>query len=230
MLRVASYNIRKAVGLDWRRDPARILAVLDEVDADIVALQEADRRLGRRRAALTGLGERYHVAAVAVNDVSLGWHGNAILVRRGSGSIARSARLAIPGLEPRGAVLAEIGTAIGAVRVVGTHLALLRRWRLRQIAALEAHLASGRGAPAVVLGDFNEWGAEVAMTGFATTTPGLSFHAARPVAALDRVLTSPEITVAGSGVHRSPLAAVASDHLPVWVDIAFGPDRVGCAP
>ena len=31
-LRVASYNIRKAVGLDWKRRPERILAVLDDSD------------------------------------------------------------------------------------------------------------------------------------------------------------------------------------------------------
>ena len=46
-MRIVSYNIRKAVGLDRRRDPERILAILREVDADIVVLQEADRRLGR---------------------------------------------------------------------------------------------------------------------------------------------------------------------------------------
>ena len=51
-MRIVSYNIRKAVGLDRRRDPERILAILREVDADIVVLQEADRRLGRRSAAL----------------------------------------------------------------------------------------------------------------------------------------------------------------------------------
>jgi endonuclease/exonuclease/phosphatase family metal-dependent hydrolase len=42
MITVASYNIRKAVGLDRRRDPGRIIAILAEIDADIVALQEAD--------------------------------------------------------------------------------------------------------------------------------------------------------------------------------------------
>ena len=51
-LTFASYNIRKAIGLDRRRNPERILAVLREIDADVVALQEADRRLGRRASAL----------------------------------------------------------------------------------------------------------------------------------------------------------------------------------
>ena len=42
-MRIASYNIRKAVGLDWRRDAIRILDVLEEINADVVVLQEADR-------------------------------------------------------------------------------------------------------------------------------------------------------------------------------------------
>ncbi|PZO72108.1 MAG: endonuclease, partial [Pelagerythrobacter marensis] len=85
-LTFASYNIHKAVGLDRRRDPDRILAVLREVDADIIALQEVDMRLGERasvlpRAALDDTPWR----AIAVNrrPRSLGWHGNALLVRRG---------------------------------------------------------------------------------------------------------------------------------------------------
>ena len=47
-LKFASYNIHKAVGTDGRRDPDRILSVLHELGADVVALQEVDRRFGRR--------------------------------------------------------------------------------------------------------------------------------------------------------------------------------------
>ena len=46
-LKVATYNIRKAVGLDQRRNPERILAVLKEIDADIITLQEVDRHWSR---------------------------------------------------------------------------------------------------------------------------------------------------------------------------------------
>ncbi len=49
---VASYNMRKAVGLDGRRNPARVLQVLEEIGADVVALQEADKRVGTRGAAV----------------------------------------------------------------------------------------------------------------------------------------------------------------------------------
>ena len=44
-LRIASYNVHKAVGVDYRRSPERIARVIASLKADIVALQEVDRRL-----------------------------------------------------------------------------------------------------------------------------------------------------------------------------------------
>jgi endonuclease/exonuclease/phosphatase family metal-dependent hydrolase len=38
--RAATYNIHKCRGMDWRVRPDRIAAVLEEMDADIIALQE----------------------------------------------------------------------------------------------------------------------------------------------------------------------------------------------
>ena len=52
ILRIASYNIRKARGLDQRRAPERIIEVINMLGADVIALQEADLRLGPRPAAL----------------------------------------------------------------------------------------------------------------------------------------------------------------------------------
>ena len=82
-LRIASYNMRKAMGTDRKRDPARILRVIQTLAADIVVLQEADMRLGPRPSALpmdqvtaqTGL-----IAVPVPSEVSIGWHGNAVLL------------------------------------------------------------------------------------------------------------------------------------------------------
>ncbi|WP_118858165.1 endonuclease/exonuclease/phosphatase family protein [Sphingomonas mesophila] len=49
---VASYNMRKAIGTDRKRNPQRVLQVLEEIGADVVALQEADKRVGTRGAAV----------------------------------------------------------------------------------------------------------------------------------------------------------------------------------
>ena len=45
-------NIRKAIGTDRKRNPQRILDVLSEIGPDIIALQEADKRVGTRGAAV----------------------------------------------------------------------------------------------------------------------------------------------------------------------------------
>jgi endonuclease/exonuclease/phosphatase family metal-dependent hydrolase len=52
MIRVASYNMRKAIGTDRRRRPERTIEVLNELDADVIALQEADRRFGSKASAI----------------------------------------------------------------------------------------------------------------------------------------------------------------------------------
>ena len=107
----ASYNIHKGVGLDRRRDPERILAVLREIDADVVALQEADRRFGDRVSVLPRqvLEDHGHWQAVALNQRpdSIGWHGNALLVRKGV-EIVEADIVPLPTLEPRGAVRADL--------------------------------------------------------------------------------------------------------------------------
>lgn len=228
--RFASYNIRKSVGLDWRRHPERILNVIDEMRADVVALQETDRRFGSRTSSIPAdlLVGQSGMKAVALTDIPdrLGWHGNAVLVNKQAEILSRET-LDLPSLEPRGAVIVELGLRDTRFRVVGLHLALLALMRRRQIAALSAHLSrSGGDIPTIIMGDFNEWHkAGRNITGFGESytisSPGLSFHANRPTAALDRIITSQNVEVRAMGVHRSLDAKIASDHLPIWADCTF---------
>jgi endonuclease/exonuclease/phosphatase family metal-dependent hydrolase len=226
-LRVASYNIRKAVGLDWKRRPERILAVLDEIAPDVVVLQEADKRLGQRPAAIPfGLlathGTFRHLDPGP--GPSLGWHGNAILLGKGlTGEVLDLIEL--PGLEPRGALVACIRreTGQGAFVLVAAHLGLNRGSRHRQVAAiLEA--TKGLKMPVVMAGDLNERAPTRLLAPFhrdlTLVTPGPSFHASRPFVALDHMILSGRVRVARSKVHASPLSHVASDHLPIWADLA----------
>lgn len=225
-MRLASYNIRKAVGLDRRRNPRRVLEVINLLKADVVVLQEADKRLGARPAALPApmieQDSVFRPAPLAANHVSLGFHGNSILVRRGL-EIGKVQRIRLPGFEPRGAVSAEID---GRLCVVGVHLGLMRRHRQAQIDALIHHLRDTT-LPIAILGDFNEWspqrGLDVLSRHFSVVAPGLSFHASRPVAALDRVALSPRLHLLDAGVEQGTLASVASDHLPIWADIEITP-------
>ena len=138
--------MRKAIGLDRRRDPHRVLDVLHEIDADMVALQEADKRFGGRGSAVPhelidthGVYKPVHLGVrhkrmldrarkhtdrlFKVNTRNIGWHGNAILVKRHIGVIDCAA-LDLPTLEPRGAVMAELLIGDRPVRIVGMHLDL----------------------------------------------------------------------------------------------------------
>jgi endonuclease/exonuclease/phosphatase family metal-dependent hydrolase len=231
MIRVASYNMRKAIGTDRRRKPERTIDVLNELGADVVALQEADRRFGARASAiplpLLDQHSDYKPVAFEGRAGSIGWHGNAILVRKEAEVLGRSL-LHIPSLEPRGAVLAEVRLRGETLRVVGMHLDLSGLWRRKQAAAiLQAVNDRGGDMPAVLMGDLNEWSLRggclkdfAALCSFAEC--GKSFHVRRPMARLDRIMVTGGLEVEACGVHESATAKRASDHFPIWAELRRG--------
>lgn len=229
-LRVASYNMRKGIGTDRRRNPERILDVLREVDADVIALQEADRRFGERQSVLTAhlLDEHsdWRAVHVGMRAASMGWHGNAILVRK-TAAVTCVEPLHIPSLEPRGAVLAEVASPLGPIRVIGMHLDLSGLWRRRQATAIMTRAVAGETPPPrILMGDLNEWTAAAGcLRDFARdyriAETGPSFHARRPVGRLDRIMVSRDLAIVDCGVHASAAARKASDHLPIWAEIAI---------
>ncbi len=226
-IKVASYNIRKAIGLDRKRMPERTLEVLRELDADVIALQEADRRFGGRAAAIPVhmLFEHspYKPVHLDMRPQSIGWHGNAILVKKDV-CVEHCEPVYLPTLEPRGAVMAELAINGEPLRVVGMHLDLSGLWRRRQVKALLHHLhALPRAMPTVMMGDLNEWTNRGCLKDFGldhqVLRTGRSFHSRRPVGELDRIIVSNDIAIDGCGVHHSSIAARASDHLPIWAQI-----------
>jgi endonuclease/exonuclease/phosphatase family metal-dependent hydrolase len=228
MFRVASYNMRKAIGTDRRRRPERTIEVLKEVDADVIALQEADRRFGSRSSAipLHLLEEHsdYRPVPLGIHIDRMGWHGNAILVKDHV-QVLDCETLHLPSLEPRGAVLADLRVNGTVLRVVGMHLDLSGLWRRRQAHWILNHLDNMSGdPPTILMGDLNEWsprGGCLRDFGhhlrFADC--GRSFHVRRPIAALDRIMVNGGIEIVDSGVHHSAAARKASDHLPVWANL-----------
>lgn len=243
MIKVVSYNMHKGIGLDRRRDPRRILDVLREIDGDVIALQEADRRFGARAQVIPHhlLEDHSPWRAVAFahgrgsdatgrggtgrggtgrSAASMGWHGNAVLVRKAC-ELRGCATLHLPALEPRGAVRADIVVAGTPIRVLGMHLDLSGLWRRRQARAILAHVdACPAPLPTVLMGDLNEWTpAGGCLHDFGRDYPsvptGASFHARRPVGRLDRIMTR-GFRVVECGVHASANARRASDHLPIW--------------
>ena len=231
MILVASYNIRKAIGLDRRRKPERTLEVLNELDADVIALQEADRRFGSRVAALPPelieAHSDYKPVPFEARSGSLGWHGNALLVKKHVKVLDR-ALVHLPSLEPRGAVLADLRVGGTDIRVVGMHLDLSGLWRRRQANAILDQLARRDGdPPTVLMGDLNEWSAKGGcLRDFAhahrIAECGRSFHTRRPIAQLDRIMVGGALEIVESGAHSSEAAKRASDHLPIWAKLRAG--------
>ena len=241
--------MRKAVGLDRKRDPQRVLHVLQEIDADVVALQEADKRVGGRGAAVPhelidthGLyrpisfgvkhrrmlekARKHADRLLKIDTRNLGWHGNALLVKPHVG-VLDVAALDLPTLEPRGAVMAELLVSDRPFRVIGLHLDLSGLWRRRQMRAiLEAVDKRPQKMPTVLMGDTNEWRDAGAclkeLNGSYRVAPtGPSFHSRRPIAALDRIIVGNELAIEAAGVHASAEARKASDHLPIWARVAL---------
>ena len=126
-IRVVTYNIHGCVGLDRRYDPARIAAVLREIDADIVCLQEVDARGGRvarRPGGLSWRSDRSPGHPRRRPPASArGRFANAILTRFPS-LAARAIDLAVPGYEPRGAIDVDLMIGHRVLRVMATHFGL----------------------------------------------------------------------------------------------------------
>ncbi|MBP7000912.1 endonuclease/exonuclease/phosphatase family protein [Amaricoccus sp.] len=227
----ASYNVHKCVGIDRRFDPDRIGAVIAEIGADVLAVQEADRRFGDRAGLLDLAAIERDAGLMPLPVVSghagKGWHGNMIFVREGM--LRDLHQVTLPGLEPRGALVADVDLASGPVRVVGAHLGLLRQSRRLQVERLLAHAADGADRPTVLMGDLNEWrhGRRSALHGFSASFGPLglgapSFPSYFPVLALDRILATPGGILGPVVAHDSPLARKASDHLPIKARVRLG--------
>ena len=221
-LTFATYNIHKSVGLDRRRDPERILSVLHEIDADIIALQEVDRRTGARETTISRAeldDSPWRLVEVARRPRSIGWHGNALLVRRNF-TILTGRSLDLPTLEPRGAACGEIEADGQAIRIIGTHLDLSGLRRRDQIRSLLTFVDDCPDLPTVIMGDFNQWGRSTGAmrefgSGWQVLTPGRSYPSRQPIATLDRIVASKHWQIESTAVHHTSLSAIASDHLPV---------------
>src|SRR5437763_876392 len=131
---VATWNIHGGIGIDGRYSSARIVEVLNELDADIVALQEvaspeAHENFLHEIERETG----YHVAAGLLRQRVGSDFGNAVLSRYAFSEISRL-DLAVRDYEPRGALDVCITVSTRQVlRVIGTHLGLRPRERREQV-------------------------------------------------------------------------------------------------
>ena len=238
-LRIMSWNIHGMRGRDGRSDPERVALVIEEAHPDVAGLQEVGALGGPGElldpagtlARLTGLAQ-----AFGLTELRGGYpYGNCILSRFPIAA-TRSYDLSVAGREKRGCLRADIDLGAAAVHVFNCHLGLDRHERRRQAAQLlgadilrDAALAY----PLVLVGDFNAWTSrsavprwirrELADAAVLARTPRATFPSVFPLVRLDRAYVGPAVRVLGCSVHDSRLARLASDHLPLVLDIDLAP-------
>lgn len=225
-LLAASYNIHSWKGTDGRHDPERIMRVVAGLDADMVALQEVvSPQLAGAHCSLGQLArdQNYHVTFGPTMLRTDTRYGNALLSRREPMEVRRH-ELNYSSREPRGALEATFDYEGTLVRVLATHLGLARRERARQMHLLDELLQRQQGDIILLMGDLNDWLPRSAVrhaikSFFGTARKPRTFPSRWPVLALDRIHVHPADRVLSLRPFKTPLARVASDHLPVLARI-----------
>jgi endonuclease/exonuclease/phosphatase family metal-dependent hydrolase len=238
VVRILTYNVHRCVGADRVLDVGRVAAVIAALEPDIVALQELD--VGRRR---TGgvdqahelaqrLGMAFHFnAALKVEEER---YGDAILTSLPerlvkAGAIPGYPRL--PRLEPRGAIWVAVSVGGVELQVICTHLGLVPREQQIQAAALAGpSWLAGAPTPTVLLGDLNATPRTVVYRTFAQRLTECrrlihhrmpTFPARLPMLEIDHVFVSAGVAVERVLTPLDARARVASDHLPLAVDLTL---------
>ena len=237
-IRVVTYNVHRGRGLDGRTKPDRIAAVLQEIDADVIALQE-----------VVGAGPRHGGHAEAFGAaLGMGWvmaptrhlwshqFGNVVLSKF---PIAHHIRynLSWKTCEPRGCMRVDLTLDDDVtLHLYNVHFgtAILER---RVQAERLAGIVSDRRVtgPKVVLGDFNEWtrGPASALLSERLNGIDLSAHLRRrrtypgvfPLVHLDHIYHQGNVEVERVELVRSRRALIASDHLPLVATLRVGASK-----
>ena len=241
---VLVYNMHAGKDARGGDNLERVAALVRQVGADVVLLQEVDRLTTRSggvdQPAVLGRLTGYHVAFGRTLDYQGGGYGIAVLSRA---PIVRDTLVRLPvdppqeraggAREPRGALIATIDLPGAALRVVNTHLDASRedRWRLQEIVTV---LDIARGASSsdawatLVGGDFNSTPesatqSEVRRAGLRDawdacgTGAGLTYPADSAVKRIDYLF----LTGHAGCTEARVLASDASDHRPLLVRVTL---------
>ena len=242
-LRVISYNIHRAIGLDRRFQPDRITKILLDHDADIVLLQEVDRgaprskQMDMAKSFAEELGYKHYAAGYNVS-LRKGYYGNATLSRY---PIVRERNidLTVGENKRRGCqhttIQVDHSGVHRAVEVFNLHLGLSPLERQRQAGILmrtKEFSSVDSSAACIVGGDFNDWLSRLralfvegmsmrCATDHETryrTRPIKTYPSLSPRGGLDRIYYRGGLRLINAISCRHRVAKVASDHLPIIVD------------
>lgn len=233
-----TYNVHSCVGKDGKALPERIADVIAEFEPDIVALQELDVRLMR-----SGLADQAEIIAQYLKmryhfhpsfELEEGLYGNAILSSHPVTLIKACELPTLPGrkdIEKRGALWVEIEIADRKMHVINTHLGLNRGERLVQSEMLLGPDWIGSPActsPLIFCADLNALPVSRVYKRFKErlkdvqyavdkARPRRTYPGIFPVARIDHIFVSPDVSIREVDVPSTPLTRIASDHLPIVV-------------
>lgn len=231
-LRIATYNIHKCIGLDRRYAPERIVDVLREIDADVIALQEvlchslSHKRDHQAEFIADELGMDFRLGEN--RRIKGGEYGNAVLSRMPIED-HENYDITVRKYEPRGCLRAKISVGNGhPIQFVNLHMGTSYFERRKQVhKLLAAHVLDHPGiiGRRIVAGDFNEWisglTTRLFKSNFKSVEPKLHLGKSRtypgimPLVHLDHVYFDESFKLKNAFVHRSRTALIASDHLPI---------------
>lgn len=224
-LKVASYNIHACIGTDGRFDPARIAAVISEIDADVLALQEVEHHLLDNEDLLDYLARTSGYQAVAGPTLMRETrdYGNALLTRLPVIQ-SQSRDISVAPHEPRAVIEVQLAAGNKTLTVMATHLGLWPAERRMQVRQLLLLLEQQNTDLRLLLGDLNEWflwGRPLRWLQrfFRRSRHVRTFPANFPLFCLDRIWVSPERALKHTYSHRSQLSRTASDHLPIVTNL-----------
>jgi endonuclease/exonuclease/phosphatase family metal-dependent hydrolase len=241
-LRVVTYNVHRCRGLDGRTRPARIVEVLREVEADVIALQEvvsredgsAEKNQARYIAEALGLnyllGENRKLRGAAYGNVVL----SHLPIR-----VVKNHDISVEGYERRGCLHIDVAVDEAVVHVFNVHLGtdfLERRHQGRRLADAEILRQAGLTGPRLLLGDFNEWtpGLTTRLLGSHLKSVDIRKHLRRrrtypgvlPFMHLDHIYHDDTLELQALKLHRTRKALVASDHLPLIAEFRLVPSHI----
>lgn len=233
-MRIVTYNIHKARGMDGRISIKRIAEVLLELEADIIALQEissaGDSSQGQVETLASALNMKSAFGCTRHHHGQP--YGNAILTRWPILE-SRDMELAWTRREKRGCIRADLKTPRGPLHVFNIHMGTSYFERKHQIRSFlsSKQIHEDLTGPRVLVGDFNEWirGVTTKILSEKFESLNLELHVKKlrsypgllPLLHLDHIYFERPLLVEKAELIRTRLAKVASDHLPLVATFAW---------